>query len=85
MRADRLAAFPVMGVLVLVGVALLLVGLLVLAVTLQAVLSVGLVALGGALFIFPNRLEGFGPRGKAVIPLILVFLGILVYTGWIEV
>ena len=85
MTARQDAAVPVLAILVLVGIALLLVGLVVIAITLQAILALFLVAMGGYLFFRPERLSGYGPTARMVIPILLILLAILVYSGWLEV
>lgn len=83
MKHDKSGAFPMLAVLVIIGFVLLLVGWIVIAVTFEMALAVILVGAGLYLLVKSERLAGFGPQGKMLVPLVLIVLGIAVYAGWL--
>ena len=82
---DYMAALPMVAILAIIGGVLIFVGLLVMALTLKAILAVALVLMGGYLFIRPDRLAGLGNTAKIAVPLVLIVLAVIVYSGHLEV
>ena len=77
------AALPVIAVLVLIGIGLGIVGLIVVAITLRAVIAVFLVLMGGYLLVRSEKLKAYGHTASIAIPIILILLGIAVYARWL--
>lgn len=81
---DDQGVLPLIGLLVLlviVGIGLLVVGWIVVAFTMKSVIAILLVGMGLYLFVKPSAVSSMGAQAKVAVPLILIVLGILVYSG----
>ena len=87
MKSDENGFLPVMGMVILVVIAILLVmSVMVVAFfTLSMILTLLFVGAGVYLFINPKLLQSLGPTAKFAVPIGLILLGVLVYTGILEV
>ncbi len=85
MRSDQKGALPMLAVLVIIGAVLLFVGLIVIAITIQAILALFLAGAGVYLLLRPERMAGMPQMAKLAVPIILIVLAIGVFGGWWEV
>lgn len=83
--ANESAVLPVLVVFAIIGV-ILLIGLMVVAYfTLKMILVLFLGGAGLLLLFKPQYLSGLSPSMRVLVPMILMGLAVLVYSGLLEV
>ena len=72
---------PLIPILIIVGLAILLLGWIVIALTMKAMIAILLVGAGVYLFVRPAATSNMGAQAKIAVPLFLIIVGVLFYAG----